>query len=454
MEEEDGQLSYLQFYLISPIVGESALSAALMDVLVAVADYNMATVVYEGEAARLEVVLEAKEHGLIISLHGLSHRLGALFYIVVETLVQLQFSSTVVETMVEQTVRNYRNKILRTSRLARDTRLCALQPGRWGLVDKWKALTEAMTGWAEKREKQELGKCEQPEGDGEIALHNDMIEFWQNLRSCMFVEGLVQGNVTEKEAVSFMDHMITCLECRPPQSPPSTSWPVLSLPQQVLTLRLASPVPDDPNSIITRYFQAGPGTVQQQQLNEVLVALMEEPCFDFLRTKETLGYEACPCNRDTAGILGMSITVCTQANKYSSATVEAKITEFLDKFAGILHTLSDEDFQTQISSLVQLKQMPDVHLGEEFERNWNEIGTQQYLFDRLKQEIQILQTLKKDDVVSWFNSLCTSGGQNKTLSIHVCSSLVSFIFCPSAVLSVCSSMRSLVFLYDYSLLPY
>ena len=82
--------------------------------------------------------------------------------------------------------------------LCRDTRLCALQPGRWGLVDKWKALTEAMTGWAEKREKQELGKCEQPEGDGEIALHNDMIEFWQNLRSCMFVEGLVQGNVTEK----------------------------------------------------------------------------------------------------------------------------------------------------------------------------------------------------------------------------------------------------------------
>ncbi|GCB82797.1 hypothetical protein scyTo_0023947, partial [Scyliorhinus torazame] len=43
---------------------------------------------------------------------------------------------------------------------------------------------------------------------------------------------------------------------------------------------------------------------------------MEEPCFDYLRTKETLGYHVYPSCRNTSGILGFSITVETQATKF------------------------------------------------------------------------------------------------------------------------------------------
>ncbi|XP_034035200.1 nardilysin-like [Thalassophryne amazonica] len=46
---------------------------------------------------------------------------------------------------------------------------------------------------------------------------------------------------------------------------------------------------------------------------------MEELCFDFLRTKETLGYQVYPACRNTSGVLGFSITVETQATKFRCA---------------------------------------------------------------------------------------------------------------------------------------
>lgn len=37
--------------------------------------------------------------------------------------------------------------------------------------------------------------------------------------------------------------------------------------------------------------------------------------------------------------------------------------------------------------MIKLKECEDSHLGEEVDRNWNEIVTQQYLFDRLAREV-------------------------------------------------------------------
>lgn len=44
--------------------------------------------------------------------------------------------------------------------------------------------------------------------------------------------------------------------------------------------------------------------------------LMEEPVFDMLRTKEQLGYSVFSMMRYTFGILGFSVTVNTQADKF------------------------------------------------------------------------------------------------------------------------------------------
>lgn len=73
----------------------------------------------------------------------------------------------------------------------------------------------------------------------------------------------------------------------------------------------------------------------------------------------------------------------------SSEFVEAKIEEFLASFGERLSGLSEEAFKTQVNALIKLKECEDAHLGEEVDRNWFEVVTQQYVFNRLNKEVNV-----------------------------------------------------------------
>lgn len=49
--------------------------------------------------------------------------------------------------------------------------------------------------------------------------------------------------------------------------------------------------------------------------------LMEEPVFDILRTREQLGYNVYATLRNTFGVLGFSVTVDFQADKFRYSTI-------------------------------------------------------------------------------------------------------------------------------------
>lgn len=61
--------------------------------------------------------------------------------------------------------------------------------------------------------------------------------------------------------------------------------------------------------------------------------------------------------------------------------------EFLDGFGRQMSALTEEAFRTQVTALVKLKECEDAHLGEEVDRNWLEVLSQQYVFDRLGREV-------------------------------------------------------------------
>ena len=67
--------------------------------------------------------------------------------------------------------------------------------------------------------------------------------------------------------------------------------------------------------------------------------------------------------------------------------MEEKVEEFLVHFGQRLSSLSQEAFRTQVTALVELKERPDAHLGEEVQRHWSEVVTQQYVFRRLQKEV-------------------------------------------------------------------
>lgn len=146
---------------------------------------------------------------------------------------------------------------------------------------------------------------------------------------------------------------------------------------------------------------------------------MEEPLFNQLRTQEQLGYDVFCLLRDTYGVFGYSISVCTQADKFSVKHVDDRIEEFLKSFYEKLESLSDKDFENHKEGLIKIKQCADIHLREEVIRNWAEIKCGEYMFDRLTRETNEIRQITLKDLRNWFKDHIVGGNNFRKLSIHV-----------------------------------
>uniref|UniRef100_A0A3Q2WKC3 Nardilysin convertase n=1 Tax=Haplochromis burtoni TaxID=8153 RepID=A0A3Q2WKC3_HAPBU len=132
-----------------------------------------------------------------------------------------------------------------------------------------------------------------------------------------------------------------------------------------------------------------------------------------------LKHHLCKVKSLNKGDANSEVTVYYQSGlkKLREHFVEAKIEEFLVSFGECLSGLSDEAFGTQVTALIKLKECEDAHLGEEVDRNWFEVVTQQYVFDRLNKEIEVLKTFTQQELVSWF--LEHRNNSSRKLSVHV-----------------------------------
>uniref|UniRef100_A0A8C2MX74 Nardilysin convertase n=1 Tax=Cricetulus griseus TaxID=10029 RepID=A0A8C2MX74_CRIGR len=384
--------AYIRFHLISPLIQKSAVNVVLFDIFVNILTHNLAEPAYEADVAQLEYKLVAGEHGLIIRVKGFNHKLPLLFQLIIDYLAEFSSTPAVFTMITEQLKKTYFNILIKPETLAKDVRLLILEYSRWSMIDKYRALMDGLS-------------------------LDSLMNFVKDFKSQLFVEGLVQGNVTSTESMDFLKYVVDKLNFTPLEQEMPVQFQVVQLPSGHHLCKVRALNKGDANSEVTVYYQSGTRSLKEYTLMELLVMHMEEPCFDFLRTKQTLGYHVYPTCRNTSGILGFSVTVGSQATKYNSETVDKKIEEFLSSFEEKIENLTEEAFNTQVTALIKLKECEDTHLGEEVDRNWNEVVTQQYLFDRLAHEIEALKSFSKSDLVSWFKA--HRGPESKMLSVHV-----------------------------------
>uniref|UniRef100_A0A8I5T769 Nardilysin n=1 Tax=Pongo abelii TaxID=9601 RepID=A0A8I5T769_PONAB len=377
-----GKIYHLHFVLLSVV---------LFDIFVNILTHNLAEPAYEADVAQLEYKLVAGEHGLIIRVKGFNHKLPLLFQLIIDYLAEFNSTPAVFTMITEQLKKTYFNILIKPETLAKDVRLLILEYARWSMIDKYQALMDGLS-------------------------LESLLSFVKEFKSQLFVEGLVQGNVTSTESMDFLKYVVDKLNFKPLEQEMPVQFQVVELPSGHHLCKVKALNKGDANSEVTVYYQVSWGSWADWQFVELQMH-MEEPCFDFLRTKQTLGYHVYPTCRNTSGILGFSVTVGTQATKYNSEVVDKKIEEFLSSFEEKIENLTEEAFNTQVTALIKLKECEDTHLGEEVDRNWNEVVTQQYLFDRLAHEIEALKSFSKSDLVNWFKA--HRGPGSKMLSVHV-----------------------------------
>lgn len=92
--------------------------------------------------------------------------------------------------------------------------------------------------------------------------------------------------------------------------------------------------------------------------------------------------------------------------------------------------MSDKNFNQIKNDLIKVKQCVDFDLEDEVNRNWSEIGTQRYVFDRLKREIYEIEDLKISEIKKWWedNNVCGNKENFKKLSVQVGFTQYNFYF--------------------------
>lgn len=174
------------------------------------------------------------------------------------------------------------------------------------------------------------------------------------------------------------------------------------LPLGTTYLRCASTNTTDVNTMTCNFYQIGPITIKTNSLIDLLMMIAEEPLFDSLRSKEQLGYDVSCSLHDNHGILGYSIAINSQETKFTAEHIDERIEAFRSQLLDLIRGTSDSEFEQYKESVVKIKLTDDNNLGDEVSRNWSEITTHEYAFDRVTKEVESLKRITRSDFLHFY----------------------------------------------------
>ena len=340
--------AHIAYLLRSPLQLQSLTNSCLLDLVVMCLLQNITEDVYPADLAQLGYSLYAHECGLVIRVSGLSDKLPNLFRVILDhladfevtnfvdilhqiitlSILQSETTESVFSAVKEQQRRNYHNHCIKASKLVRDVRLSVLQDVHHSPHMKHNIVRD-------------------------VSLQQ-VRDFAATFKRSLFVQGLVQGNLSQDAALEVDAGLRARLQCSAPAPDTVTDVRCAELPGGAAVLRCDSLAnTSDTNTLVTNYYQAGPGSIRDQAVLDTIVLLMEEPVFDTLRTQEQLGYSVSMTARNTYGVLGLSVTVNTQATKFTPQHVDERIEEFFKTFTS--NNLNNEAVSHAIQSLIKLK---------------------------------------------------------------------------------------------------
>ncbi|EDV91988.1 GH24288 [Drosophila grimshawi] len=368
---------YMSFYLISPLQRKSAKNDAMCALYEELVKFHVGEELYPATNAGLDYTFGVSEKGILLQVHGYNEKLHLIIETIAQAMINVESMLTeeMLATFVKDKRKTYFNTLIKPRALNRDVRLCVVEHMRFLMIDKYKSLNE-------------------------ITL-KDLQEFSHLFPQHLYVQGLIQGNYREEQAHNVMNTLLTRLGCRPIKEHSFVEDRTVQLPQGAHYIRCHALNEQDTNTVTTNYYQIGPNSVRLECILDLLMMFVEEPLFDQLRTKEQLGYHVGATVRLNYSIIGYSIMVNSQETNTTASHVEQRIEVFRANMLTILENMPQGDYDHTRDSLIKLKMVADMALGTEFLRNWTEIVNEKYMFDRRRQQIEVLRTLTAREIIAF-----------------------------------------------------
>ena len=109
-----------------------------------------------------------------------------------------------------------------------------------------------------------------------------------------------------------------------------------------------------------------------------------------------------------------------QSDSFDPIHVESRVEEFIANFRERITSMTQEEFDTNVDSLVSSFLEKNKNLGEESTRYWHVILNQTYHFTRLQEIAEYIKVMTKDRVLAFFDKhVAASAPSRKKLCIQV-----------------------------------
>ncbi|XP_014603217.1 PREDICTED: insulin-degrading enzyme isoform X1 [Polistes canadensis] len=357
---------------------------------------SLAEYAYDAQLTGLTWEINNSKYGVELSIEGYDHKLSVLLTKIINSMVNFKFAPERFEILKENYIRELKN-------------FNTEQPYQHAVYYLAALLVE-----------QTWMKDELLEASSHITI-KQLSTFLQYFLNNIHVECLVDGNLTRSEAID----LVRIVESNFGNNLP---YMVILSPRQLLVKREVK-LEDGchflfevenkyhKSSCTEIYYQSGVQTTESNMLIELLGQIIQEPCFNILRTKEQLGYIVFAGVRRSNGVQGMRVIV--QSTKHPKF-VETRIDEFMKTMLNVITNMSDEEFNAHKESLADHRLEKPKRLNSLSQEFWMEISTQQYNFARLDIEIPYLRTITKEQLLTFFKDLCFNEKRSK-FSVHVIS---------------------------------
>jgi secreted Zn-dependent insulinase-like peptidase len=218
-------------------------------------------------------------------------------------------------------------------------------------------------------------------------------------------EWLIQGNITKEEALDIVDSTQNILIKNVLETKDISPIKIARLEKkQNFYYNFLSKDEKNLNSSLISYFQAG--NLNDRDLCKlfILESLFREKFFDDLRTKRALGYIVRLGIREHRDVNGVFCLV--QSSERSPEYLHDVINEFLAKPE--FENINDETYNEHVRSVIDELSKKDLKLDEEASRNFNEIKSKNYKFDKKRIYIETLKQIKFEEVKELYERIFSS----------------------------------------------
>ncbi|CAF2706664.1 unnamed protein product [Rotaria sp. Silwood2] len=387
--------TYLYFEFRNPLGNVDPIHFNLNTLYVELIEDSLTEVAYPAQLGGLQYELTAINYGIQLTLYGYNHKIKELLDTIIDRMVHPKLDS--------QRFGNIKEKVKRA--LQNFRRDVPYQMAHFGVT-----YLTAEHQW----NKDELLSCI----DG-ITM-NDLESFIPQMLTRFYTDSLMYGNLTKNQAIEYMTSVEQKFQEKRFYQP---LFPGMWFNQRELILpdgcNYAYTMLNDAHKLhaIEVYLQCFQQTFENNALLELFCHLVDEPCFDQLRTKEQLGYVVSAGTRRSRGVQGFRVIV---QSAREPDYINQRIELFIDSIKEYISTMPDELFKKQREGYMVKKVEVPKKMHSQGNKFWNEITNHQFCFDRPQLEVEIIKTLERNDLLRFYDHYISPHSiYRRKLALHV-----------------------------------